>query len=151
MKYIVVVYIALGLVLSAAVGIEYTCNGSEVLPEYTGSPFVFRQKSLGSSMTYFYSVFGLIFNTAIWTIVVLLLRKLILHLIERVANKKPLQSVYRIVVGLFILFSTLNIWMAYMIMGTGFGEGMNDWYIDKEAQAWGAECTGQPGIFLFPK
>ena len=60
MKYLIIPYIALGLVLSLAIGIEYNCEGHEMFPIYYGCPFVFMKKSLGSSMEYYYSISGLL-------------------------------------------------------------------------------------------
>jgi hypothetical protein len=152
-KYIVISYVALGFVLSSIVGIEYSCDGQEMFPEYTGSPFVFRQKSLGSSMTHYYSVFGLIINTAIWTIILLLLRQAVLNLIEKTGNNKRFKNIYRGIAAALILFTTLNIGIDYITLGRGFGKGLNYWYfdLDKEAKDWGVNCKGKWGMFLIPK
>ena len=149
MKYILIPYIALGLVLSLAVGIEWSCDGQEMFPEYYGSPFIFRQKSLGSSMTYYYSVSGLIVNVAIWSVVILASRAVILKLIERAGNVKSFKNIYRGIVGILIVWTTLNVVFDYITLGPGFRKGLNYWYmdLDKEAKDWAVECEGNWGIF----
>lgn len=149
MKYILIPYIALGLVLSLAVGIEWHCDGQEMFPEYFGSPFVFKQKSLGSSLTYYYSVSGVVVNVAVWSIVILALRAVILKLIQRSGNNKSLRSIYRGIVGILIVWTTLNVVIDYIMLGRGFKEGFNYWYmdLDKEAKDWGMDCEGKWGMF----
>ena len=149
MKYIIITYIALGLVLSSAVGVAYYCSGQDMLPEYYGSPFIFQQRSLGSSLTYYYSVTGLILNTIIWSMVVWLLRIAILHLIKQTGNNPVSQKLYRGIVILLIVFTTLNVASAYLMLGSGFEKGLNYWYmdLDKEAKRWGMECEGKWGLF----
>jgi hypothetical protein len=153
MKYVITLYIALGFVLSSALGIEYSCDGQDMFPEYTGSPFIFRQKSLGSSMTHYYSVWGLIGNIAIWTGVLLLIRLAILQLIERTRNNKMFNGIYKVIVGVLIVFTTLNVAINYIILGSGFGENSNYWYfdLDNNAKDWGVECKGKWGVFLIPE
>ena len=149
MKYIIIPYIALGLVLSMPIGVTYNCHGSEMFPDYFGSPFVFKQKSLGSSLTYFYSVSGLLLNVFVWSIPVIGIRLLILKCLKRAKNKQLGNQIYTGVVVFMLVFSTLNIAMEYIMMGNGFYEGGNYWYIDsdKEAQDWGMECQGKWGMF----
>lgn len=149
LKYFIIPYIALGLVLSMPIGITYYCYGSEMFPEYFGSPFVFKQKSLGSSMTYFYSVSGLLLNVIVGSIPVIGIRLLILYFIKRAKIKKMGKTIYKGIVVLMLVFSTLNIAMDYIMMGNGFYEGGNYWYmdLDKEAQDWGMECKGKWGMF----
>ena len=152
MKYIIIIYIAFGLILSSAVGIEYSCEGREMFPEYTGSPFVFRQKSLGSSMTHYYSITGLIFNTVVWTALLMIAHQLIKSLMERSGSGKRSKRIYTGAVVVLALFTTLNIGISYMMLGRGFGKGLNYWYfdLDEEAKDWGAECKGKWGMFRLP-
>ena len=153
MKYIFTLYVALGFVLSSAVGIEYSCDGQEMFPEYTGSPFILRQKSLGSSMTHYYSISGLIVNIAFWTVVLLLIRLAILQLIQETINNKTFNSIYKGIVGVLIVFTTLNVAISYIMLGRGFDEDSNYWYfdLDNDARDWGVECNGKWGMFLTPK
>lgn len=139
MKYIIIPYIALGLVLSLAVGIEWYGVGQEMFSEYYGSPFIFRQKSLGSSLTYYYSVSGLIANVAVWSVVILAFRAIILKLIQRSGNNKRFRNIYRGMTGILIVWTTLNVVIDYITLGSGFKEGLNYWYmdLDKEAKDWG--------------
>ncbi len=149
MKYLITIYIALGLVLSSAIGITYSCDGAEMFPEYYGSPFVFKQKSLGSSMTYFYSVSGLLLNVGVWSIVIVLLRKVILRAIERTKNKILSTKIYKGLIIVMIGFTTVNVLFDFLMLGSGFEEGRNYWYmnIDKEAKDWGMDCEGQWTLF----
>lgn len=148
MKYIIILYIALGFVLSSAIGIKYSCDGPDMFGEYTGSPFIFQQKSLGSSMTYYYSVSGLIANIFIWTVVLLLIRAAILQLTIR--NHRTFNSIYRGIVGVLIVFTTLNVVSSYIMLGRGFDQNRNYWYFDlnNDAKDWGVKCKGTWGMFL---
>ena len=75
MKFIIIPYIALGLVLSVAIGIEYNFIGEEMMPTYWGSPFVYKQESLGSSLERYYSISGLVLNILVWSIVLFFIDK----------------------------------------------------------------------------
>ena len=145
MKYVIIPYIALGLVLSLTIGIEYNCVGQEMFPEYYGSPFVFKQKSLGSSMEYFYSISGLILNIAVWSILIILIRLVILKLIKKIGENKIISKIYKGVVVVLIGFTTLNIAIDSIMIGRGFEKGLNYWNmdLDKEAKDWGMECEGE--------
>ena len=148
-KFLIIPYIAFGLVLSLAMGIEYHCLGQEMFPEYYGSPFVFKQESLASSMEYFYSISGLILNTAIWSILIVLIRYVILKLINKTGQNKIINIIYKGIVVVLIGFTTLNIAIDYVTIGSGFKKGMNYWYmdLDKEAKKWGMECEGEWVMF----
>ena len=150
MKYIIIPFIAIGLVLSNAFGLEYNCVGPEMFPKYYGSPFVFKQKSLGSSMEYFYSIFGLILNTAFWSILLILIRLVVLNLIKRTSGNKIIKTIYKVVIIGLIGFTTLNIVVDSAMIGSGFEEGRNYWYmdLDKEAKNWGMECHGEWQMFV---
>lgn len=120
-----------------------------MFPEYYGSPFVFKQKSLGSSMTYYFSVSGILINVAVWSLFIWLIHKVIIYFIEKARNYKIAKRVYKgLVVGL-IVFSTLNIMMDYVMLGRGFKKGLNYWYmnVDEEAKAWGMDCKGEWTMF----
>jgi len=149
MKYIIIPYIALGLVLSLVIGIEYNCVGQEMFPIYYGCPFVFKEKSLGSSMEYYYSISGLLMNVAIWSILLFFIRFFILQLIEKFFKKRVVIIIYKSVIGMMILFTTLNILIDSSMIGHGFKKGFNYWYmnVDNEAKAWGMKCDGELVIF----
>ena len=145
MKFIIIPYISLGFVLSLAIGLEYNCIGKEMFPEYYGSPFVFKQKSLGSSMEYFYGISGLVLNIVVWSILISLIRVATLSLIKKNENNKIIKIIYKGFVGVLIAFTTLNIVVDSVMVGQGFKEGLNYWYmdLDKEAKDWGMECEGE--------
>ena len=149
MKYVIIPYIALGLVLSLTIGVEYNCVGQEMFPEYYGSPFVFKQKSLGSSMEYFYSISGLILNIAVWSILIILIRLVILKLIKKIGENKIINKIYKGVIVVLIGFTTLNIAIDSVMIGRGFEKGFNYWNmdLDKEAKDWGMECEGEWIVF----
>jgi hypothetical protein len=165
MKYVIISYISLGLILSLAIGVEYNCVGQEMFPTYYGSPFVFKQKSLGSSMEYYYSVSGLLLNILIWSSVLFIINMIIKRLIQK--RSSWINNVYKIIIVGFITFTTLNIAMDYIMIGNGFKKGFNYWYWDmnQEAKDWGMTCKGKNyyfqkikicyyinlSIFLYPK
>jgi hypothetical protein len=145
MKYAIIPYVALGLILSLSVGIEYTCQGQEMFPTYYGSPFVFKQKSLGSSMEYFYSISGLLLNVLVWSLFLFIIDKAVQTIIGKSNSPKWMHISYRIVIGLMMAFTTLNIAIDLTQIGRGFDKGLNDWYwdMDKEAKDWGMTCKGE--------
>lgn len=143
-KYLTIPFITLGIILSLVFGVEYNCKGEEMFPIYYGSPFVFKQKSLGSSMEYFYSISGLLLNVAVWSLLIYFIKLLTLKLIKKTVNNKILMTVYKGVTVLLIMFSTINILIDSMTAGKGFKEGLNYWYMDfdKEVKDWEMECSG---------
>jgi hypothetical protein len=144
-KYLTIPFIAIGIVLSLVFGIEYNCQGEEMFPKYYGSPFVFKQKSLGSSMEYFYSMSGLIIIIVIWSILITLIRFAILKLIKRTGENKIFKIIYKGLVIFLIGFTTLIIAIDSVMTGRGFEKGYNYWYmdLDKEAKDWGMKCDGE--------
>jgi hypothetical protein len=149
MRYAIILYIALGLILSLTIGIEYHCEGQEMFPTYYGSPFVFKQKSLGSSMEYFYSVSGLILNIMTWSFFLFSIDKAMQAFIRKIGKPKLILVSYKIIIGLLIVFTTLNIAIDSVMIGHGFKSGSNYWYwnMDENAKEWGMTCNGQVIIF----
>jgi len=143
--YLTIPFIALGIVLSQIVGVEYQCHGEEMFPMYYGSPFVFKEQSLGSSMEYFYSVSGLLLNVVIWSVILALLRLAILKIFGQKLQNNILSSIYKGIILILLVFSFLNIGMSYIGMGYGFEKGLNYWYmdLDNEAKEWGMKCEGE--------
>jgi hypothetical protein len=141
MKYLIIIYIALGLVLSVVVGIEYNDTGDEMLATYYGSPFVFVQKSLGSSMEYYYSISGLILNVIVWSTFLFLINLLI----EKSKLNEIFKYVYFSVIGLFLLFSTLSIGFESIMFNNRFEKDFTYWYwnIDEQAEEWGTTYEGK--------
>jgi hypothetical protein len=148
MKYGVIPFIALGLVLSLSIGIEYHCEGEEMFPTYYGSPFVFKQESLGSSMEYFYSVSGLILNVLIWSLMLLLINRPIQKYVTQ-TSRNWIKLSYKICLTLLLLFSSLSIGLESMMVGRGFEKNRNYWYfnLNEEAKAWGMKC--KPELIFF--
>lgn len=143
MKYFLIPFVALGITLSMVIGVEYNCDGREMFPIYYGSPFVFMQKSLASSMEYYYSVSGLFINVLTWSIPLSAAHFFAMKLIRM--NSKIGRIVYGIVVGVLSLFTIINLLIATSMLGRGFDKHRNYWYwnLDAEAKAWGMECDGE--------
>lgn len=145
MKYIIIPYIALGLVLSLSIGIEYTCVGDGASPKFYGSPVVFKAKSVVSSMEYYYSILGIIINTLIWSTLLVFVRFVILKLMEKTGQNKITKTIYKTSVVVLIAFTTLNMAIDCMVMGNGFSESSNYWYfdMDKTEADWVMTCDGE--------
>ncbi|PHR31892.1 MAG: hypothetical protein COA38_07450 [Fluviicola sp.] len=141
MKFIIIPYIALGLVLSVAIGIEYNFIGEEMMPTYWGSPFVYKQESLGSSLERYYSISGLVLNILVWSIVLFFIDKGI----RRIKLIKKNEITYKAIIALFIVFTSLNVVSDYSLIGNGFKENLNYWYwdIDEKAENWGGKYEGE--------
>jgi hypothetical protein len=151
MKYLTIPFIALGIVLSLVFGVEYNCQGEEMFPIYYGSPFVFKEKSLGSSMEYFYSISGLLLNVAVWSVIIALLRLAVLKILDLKSKSIILSKIYKGIVVTLVLFSTLNLGISYIGIGQGFQKGLNYWYmdLDKEANDWGMKCEGEWKFWIY--
>jgi hypothetical protein len=150
-KYLTIPFIALGVVLSLVFGVEYNCQGEEMFPIYYGSPFVFKEKSLGSSMEYFYSVSGLLLNVAVWSVIIALLRLVVLKILDLKSKNRTIIKIYKGIVVTLVVFSTLNIGISYIGIGQGFKKGLNYWYmeLDKEAKDWGMKCEGEWKFWIY--
>ncbi|HXU27381.1 MAG TPA: hypothetical protein VN698_09130 [Bacteroidia bacterium] len=148
-KYLITFIISLGFTLMLVFGVEYNCEGREMFPTYYGSPFIFKQKSLGSSMEYYYSVFGLLLNVVVWGALITLIDFGVKKLIAQ-ANSKVMLIGYKVLIGLLLLFCILNITITYIFIGHGFKENLNYWYwnFDKEASIWGMTCNGEWKFFI---
>lgn len=145
MKYILIPVIGLGLALSLVLRVEYKCGGPDVFPTYYGSPFVFREKSLGSSMTYYYSASGLLLNVGVWSILLTALRYGFLKLMEATDYKKGFRIAQHLVVGMLLLLSMVSISFAYITFGRHYGKHFNYWHwdVDQKAKASGVKCEGK--------
>jgi hypothetical protein len=151
MKYAIIPYVALGMMLSLTIGIEYHCEGQEMFPTSYGSPFVFKRQSLGSSMEYFFSILGVLLNVLLWSFFLFLIDKAIHTIIGKRSGQKWIQVSYKVVVGLLLAFTTLNIAIDSTMIGRGFDRESNYWYwdLDNEAKKWGVTCNGE--IITFRK
>jgi hypothetical protein len=145
-KPIILAYIALGFVLSFVIGIEYNCGIKEMFPIYYGSPFVYKQKSLGASMEYFYSISGLALNVFGWSVFLFIIYKLFKNIFSKIVKPIWVGNINKFAIGLLIVFSTISIFLEYMMLGYGFDKNRNYWYwdIDKEAKDQGIIiCKGE--------
>ncbi len=150
MKYVIIPYIALGLILSLIIGIEYKFYGQEMLPTYYGNPFVFKQTSLASSMEYYYSISGLILNILTWSFALFIIDFILKRLIQSIKKSAWINIPYKVIIGMLIAFTTLNIAMDLGMIGLGFNKELNYWYwnIDNEAKNWGGTYKGELNIFI---
>ena len=148
-KYIIIPIIGLGLTLSMVFTIKYNCQGKEMFPIFYGSPFVFKQKSLGSSMEYFYSISGLFLNITIWSIVITIIRFGFHRLLHLTSYKKTFYTFYKVSAVILLVFSILTIFGSLRGIGRGFDKNANYWYWDlnHEAKIWGMKCEGEFGFF----
>jgi hypothetical protein len=145
MKYVLIPYIAFGFALSLLIGIEYNCEGKEMFPDYYGSPFVFKKKSLGSSMEYFYSISGLLLNLITWTVILSLINRMITRLISRLGKQMVARIFYAIIICVLFFFTSVKITVDRVMLGRGFDPQRNYWYwnMNKEAKEWGVDCKGK--------
>tara|TARA_R110001606_G_scaffold343604_1_gene492190 strand:+ start:212 stop:667 length:456 start_codon:yes stop_codon:yes gene_type:complete len=150
MKYLLIIYIALGLVLSCIISIEYNCLGDEMFPKFYGSPFVFVKTSIASSLEYYYGILGIILNTLIWSLVLLVINLFIRKLTKKVKDLKIIKWFRILIIGFLLLFSTLNILMSYELSRRGFDENLNYWHLNMEedAKIWKMNCEGKIRLFL---
>ncbi len=65
------------------------------------------------------------------------------------SRKRLIEGTYKVVVGILIAFSTLNIFFSLYTKGEGFDPNGNYWYwdVDQEAEKWGAKCEGEVSLF----
>jgi len=148
MKSALLIYIALGLSLSELLGIRYECTGMEIFPKFYGSPFIFKQTSLATSLEYYYSVFGVICNTVFWSVGLLLIGKLYAKLTLKGSVDKVIKTV---VVSTLFMLSSFSLAFTLTFKGPGFGEDSNSnawyWDIEKEADKWGMNCESEFEVF----
>ncbi|MBS9774624.1 MAG: hypothetical protein KGV59_05645 [Tenacibaculum sp.] len=133
-KYFVVIYIALGLVLSNICGITYESIGGEWLPKYWGNPIIYRKQGANSLEDY-YSIYGLLANTVIWSVLLLLIDKLI----EKM--KLSQKILYKVLVFIFLVFSSYFLVVNCTFISEGFEEDLNYWHwdINKEAEKYNSK------------
>jgi hypothetical protein len=135
-------FYTLGLILSLAIGVEYNCEGQEMFPIYYGSPVVFKQKSLGSSMEYFYSISGLIINVLVWSFLLYFFDKFIHSLIRKISKPKLIRIPYKTIIALMIVFTILNIVIDSAMIGRwGYHESVGGGTMNRYLQ------SSTPGFF----
>lgn len=143
MNYFIIFYVALGIVLSSVVTIEYDCIGSERFPKYYGSPFIYKQDSLASSLECFYSISGLALNSLIWSFMLFFIHKMCSKLLATL-NQPIIYKAYKAIIVFLIFLSTVVIYFSFELTGSGFDKNSNYWYFDlnQEARDWGMQCEG---------
>ena len=148
-RILVVIYISLGFALTDFLGIEYYCEGPEMLGPYYGNPFIFKKLSSGASMTYYYAIYGLLLNVIFWSITLLIAEKLSDKLLRRLNWKKSVRVVRIGIIIVLMCYSTLSVYIESIMIGPGFEEELNYWHINinKEAESWGMECKGKHMLF----
>ena len=118
-----------------------------MVPEFYGSPLVFKQTSLGSSLTYYFSVSGLLINLSMWTVVVAAIRKLILKFINGRPKNTWLKRLYKGLIIVLLGFTTLHLLFDIITLGNGFEKRGNYWHIDIEDP--NSECESEWKFFGF--
>jgi hypothetical protein len=128
--------------LSGIIGLGYPCDGYEFI-HYYGSPFIYKKASLGSSMTYYYSISGLLANSVLWITALYFIRWLALKTLGKLANNFTLKLIG--ILGLIVLvaLSSLVISFSYITTDSRFEPEFNYWYIDlgSEEERWEKDCT----------
>lgn len=144
MKYFIICFIALSLVLSSVITIEYNCVGTEMFPKYYGSPFIYKQDSLASSLESFYSISGIVLNMIVWSVLLYFIHFLIQKVVTKI-NSKIVLYFYKSVIIILLFISALVVYMSFELKGNGFNESTNYWYfdLDQEAIDWGMQCHGK--------
>lgn len=129
LKYLLFPFCAFGLSTIPLFGVKY--NG---LPEYIGAPFIFAQKSMGSSMEYFYSLPGIAMNLIIWSLLLIVLWQLTKKLFHVSPNSYKTLKVTSVVV--LLLLSVLGLWMFYVSSGSSFTNHLefDYWPINEECK-----------------
>ncbi len=146
----IIVYIALGMVLSLAFGVEYDCVGSELFSQYYGSPFVFMRQSLASSLEFNYSILGLILNVLLWSVLIFFIRNQAFRILSKSKVKSKNIIVLYNLLGVFLIgFSSVIITSHLIFLENSFSENSNYWYfgLDAAAEKWGLECDCKPILF----
>jgi len=123
-------FVALALVLSSVVGIQYSCLETAIYPSFYGMPFIYKQKSLGSSMEIYYCISGLFMNVLMCFLLLLLIWKAFGRMIERNLDEAVGRRVSQFVARAVLFLSTLEIITAYLGIGNGFAPMLNYWYWD---------------------
>lgn len=127
-QVVIIPFIALGMTSICLVCANYTCENWPSYPIYHGSPFVFKETSLGSSLTYYYFVLGAIGNAIIWSLILLLIHNIILKIQTKFKHNSVFKFMYKGLVITLIVFSGLNLFFDYITNGRGFEKGRNYWY-----------------------
>lgn len=96
-------------------------------------------------MEYFYSIAGLAMNVLVWSAVLFAVCIISKKLTKRLKKKKLSIVLYGVISGVMLIFSTYTIAIDFMMVGSGFKEGLNywSWNIDKEAKEWAMTCEGE--------
>ncbi|MDP8079995.1 hypothetical protein [Phocoenobacter skyensis] len=134
----IILYIALGLVLSNLFGFSYQSIGDEWLPTYWANPIVYKKQGV-TSLENYYSVYGVIVNVLIWSV--------ILFFIDKVVKQVKYPSIfYKIGVIFLLVLASVFILVNGCFVGDGFSTEQNYWHwnIDQEAKDWG----GEYGVFF---
>ena len=130
--------IGLGSVLAGWAKITYTCSGPELFPNYYASPFIYSRDFLGSSLTWEYSILGLMACTLVHGAVF----GLLYLLMRRISVPGVIVWARRVLVGCLFSLSLFFIYVSYSTTPQIFGPDHNYWYWDmrQEAATWGVQC-----------
>lgn len=135
----IAVWIAAGFLLarSGQPRLLYTCEGSEVFPEYIGSPFIYKSTSLATSMAFDYYLIGFFANLIIWSGLILTIRWILMKIIRK-EYPRTMLTVYRGIKYLLIGFSILVFIFEMKISGQTFTRTAD---LETHAANWGMQCS----------
>ena len=103
------------------------------------------EKSQGSSLTYYYSVSGIIKNIFLWGLFLYIVNRTIEYCMSAIKYSILINTVYKFIVGIMIVITTLNIAWGIITLGHGFDKNRNYWYwdVDRETKERGETCKGK--------
>ena len=66
-------------------------------------------------------------------------------IITKLNSIKNIGFIRNWIIVVLICYSSLNIYIESIMVGSGFEKGLNYWYInmDEEAENWGLKCEGE--------
>ena len=148
-SYFCLLFAALALVLSSVVGIEYYCLETAIYPSFYGMPFIYKQKSLGSSMEFYYCISGVFMNVLMCFFLLQVIWQAFVRMVERNLDEAVGRRVCQFVASAVLFLSTLEILTVYLGIGDGFAPMLNYWYWDIDQFAKDSDIHYRARGYLF--
>lgn len=123
LKYILTVYIALGLVFSDILGISYGILDDSGTPAYLANPVIYKKQSV-TSLGYYYSIYGLVVNLIFWSIFLYLIDLFVI----KMKLSSTLKKIYKTFIILALFVSSFYIFISFAFMPNGFEKDLTYWY-----------------------
>ncbi|CAM1365919.1 conserved membrane hypothetical protein [Tenacibaculum litopenaei] len=124
LKFLLLIIIAYGFALEPLVGFSSSYNCEPETPVHFGAPFVSKKFSLGSSMTFHYSILGLLMNTLFWLLIFLILR----HISKLLIKREHFRQLKRMAMGSGFLLASFAIYGQCITCEPSFGPEANYWW-----------------------